>query len=203
VSYPGIHSVLFLAIDKKLESLSRELIKRDDRLGALDDRQRSVLWHSADQGLEKTSALLISSGKIDLNQQDVNGHSALSQAIAKGHTDIASLLMRAQVDVGPRTREGNSLLMLAVLARKPVLVKMLLTREIDANAQNNLGDTALIMAAASAQTDVIEMLITAGADLQLRNKEDLNAFQVASGAGHRQAAELIHEHSNIIFKLFN
>jgi len=47
------------------------------------------------------------------------------------------------------------------------------------------------------------MLINAGADSQLRNKEDLNAFQIATNAGHQQTAEFIHDRSNFVFKLFN
>ena len=51
--YTGIHRALLLAIQKDMEGLSRALIKRDNKLGSLDDKQRSVLWYSADRGLEK------------------------------------------------------------------------------------------------------------------------------------------------------
>ena len=47
------------------------------------------------------------------------------------------------------------------------------------------------------------MLVDAGSDLQLPNKEDLNAFQIANNSGHQQAAEIIRERSNFVFKLFN
>jgi hypothetical protein len=93
--------------------------------------------------------------------------------------------------------------MLAVLAENPEIVEFLLGQKIDVNAKNNLGNTALMLAAASAQNGVIERLIASGADLQLRNREDLNAFQIAADAGHADTAQLIHDRSNKLFKLFN
>ena len=78
-SYAGIHRVLILAIQKGMEGFSKALIKRDTRLGSLDDKNRSVLWYSADRGLKKTTGLLIDSGKIDINGRDSNGHGALAR----------------------------------------------------------------------------------------------------------------------------
>ncbi|MDH3760384.1 MAG: ankyrin repeat domain-containing protein [Gammaproteobacteria bacterium] len=202
-SYAGIHRVLLLAVQKKLEGLSRALIKRDSRLASLDEKRRSVLWHSADQGLAKTTAGLIDSGKIDINGKDVNGYSALAQASLKGHVKVARLLIDRGADVNTQTDAGNTLLMQAVLAKDAELVEFLLTRSIDINTQNGLGETALMLAARSGQRSVIESLINAGADMQLRNKEDLNAFQIATNAGHTDVAKLIYDKSNFVFQLFN
>ena len=100
--------------------------------------------------------------------------------------------------------------MLAVLSKNPEIVEFLLTRsfdinaqDIDIDAQDNVGETALMLAAATGQDRIIEMLINAGADSQLRNKEDLNAFQIATNAGHPETAKFIHDRSNFVFKLFN
>jgi len=201
--YPGIHRVLLLAIQKKMEKLSSALIKRDNQLGVLDDKKRSVLWHSVDQGLEDTTAMLIGSGKIDLNGKDINGRSAIAQAVIQGHLKIVRLLFEHGADLTARTDEGNTLLMLAVVSKKPAIVEFLLTRGVDINVQDTVGETALMLAAATAQNRIIKMLINAGANPQLRNKEDLNAFQIATNAGHQETAEFIHDRSNIVFKLFN
>ena len=202
-SYAGIHRVLLLAIQKDMEDLSNTLIKRDSKLGSLDDKNRSALWYSADRGLEKTSALLIDSGKIDIDGKDSNGHGALAQAVKNGHLAIVRLLIDKDADVTVRTNAANTLLMLAVLAKNPDIVELLLTRASDVNAQDRIGDTALMLAAGTAQNEVVEMLIAAGADIQLRNKEDLNAFQIANNSGHQATAEIIRERSNFVFKLFN
>ncbi len=201
--YPGIHRVLMLAIQKRMDNLSTVLVARDSQLDQLDDKQRSVLWHSANQGLAKTTAMLIGSRKVDLNAVDVNGHSALSRAVVNGHFRIARLLIDQGADLTALTGEGNTILMLAVLSKKSGLIEYLLTRAIDVNARDEVGDTALMMAAATGQDRVIEMLLQAGADPQLRNKEDLNAYQMATNAGHSGTARLIRDKSNIVFKIFN
>ncbi len=201
--YAGIHRVLLIAVQKKLDKLASELVDLDSRLAATDVSGRSLLWHSADKGLEKTTAKLASSGKVALDQQDKNGHSAISQAVARGHFRIVRLLADRGAKLSQRSAAGNSLLMLSVQAKNTELIDFLLTRGIDVNARNNLGNTALMLAAASAQNPVIEQLIAAGADLQLRNSEDLNAFQLATDSGHPETAQLIHNSSSLIFKLFN
>lgn len=202
-SYPGIHRVLLQAIEKNLERLSYLLIKRDSELGSLDEQGRTALWHSASSGLLRTTENLLAAGKIDLNQADVNGYSALAQAIKNGHEKVTRLLVKWGADLSPLTNEGNSLLMLAVLSEKSAIAGLLLQRNVDVNIQDNVGETALMMAAATGQDRVIEMLINAGADMQLRNREELNAFQIARNAGHQDAAEFIREKSNFVFKLFN
>jgi len=202
-SYAGIHRALLMAIQKDMEDLSNMLIERDSKLGSVDNKKRSALWHSADRGLKKTSALLINSGKIDINSQDSNGYGALAQAVKNGHLAMVSLLINKGADVTLRTNAANTLIMLAILAKNPDIVELLLTRAGDVNAQDHIGDTALMLAAGSAQNEVVEMLIEAGADLQLRNKEDLNAFQIANNSGHQVTAEIIRERSNFVFKLFN
>ena len=202
-SYAGIHRVLLLAIEKNMEDLSLALIKRDSKLGSRDDKGRSVLWHSAERGLGKTSAALIKSGKIDINSQDTTGHCALAQAVRRGHLAVVRLLINKDAELNIRTNAGNSILMLAVLAKNPAIVELLLTHAIDINAQDNVGDTALMLAAGTGQNDILEMLIKAGADLQLRNKEELNAFQIANNSGHEETARILRERSNFVFKLFN
>ena len=201
--YAGIHRLLLQAIQNGNEALAHELIRRDEDLGTPDESGRTALWHSADRGLAGTAEILVASGKIDLNQVDVNGYGALAQAIVNGHDGIVRLLIQRGASLTPRTVEGNTLLMLAVLARQPAIVSLLLGHGVDIDAQDKVGDTALMLAASSAQVDIIELLINAGANLQLRNGEELNAYQMAVNAGHRDAAQLIHDKSNVIFKLFN
>ena len=140
-----------MAIQSDMEGLGNTLIKRDSKLGSLDDKQRSVLWHSADRGLEEISAMLIDSGKVNIDGQDSNGHGAFAQAIKNGHFAIVQLLINKGADVTIRTKAANTLLMLAVLANNPHIVELLLTRASDVNAQDHVGDTALMRAAGTAQ----------------------------------------------------
>jgi ankyrin repeat protein len=201
--YAGIHRGLLLAMRKKLDQIASEMVERDGSLATTDANGRSVLWHSADQGLEITTTKIVGSGKIDLDRQDKNGYGAISQAIVKGHFSIVRLLADEGASMVLRTAAGNNLLLLAVLGRRPEIIEFLLARLDDVNARNNAGNTALMLAAASAQNGVVQKLIAAGADLQLRNGEDMNAFQIATESGHPDTAQLIHDNSHPLFKLFN
>jgi ankyrin repeat protein len=201
--YAGIHRALLLAIRKRQEKLAIALVARDDRLATVDSSGRSVLWHAADQGLDDLAASLVSSGQIDLDQRDINGRNAVSQAIVHGRIEIVRLLVDHGAALDTRTEEGNSPLMLAVLAKSPEIVDLLLANKVDINARNKLGHTALMLAAASAQNGLVRRLITAGADLQLRNRDDMDAFQIATESGHPDTAAIIHDSSNLIFRLFN
>ncbi len=199
----GIHRVLQMAVQRKMERLAVRLIPRDPDLGELDGEKRSLLWHSVDLELEDTSRKLLKSGKIDVNAVDVNGHSALSQAVIRGNASIVAMLVAAGADLRVRTRQGNTLLMLAVLSKSSAIVGFLLNRGLDADVQNNVGETALMIASAGAQDSIIRRLIDAGADVALRNNEELNAYQIALNSGHESTAKIIYDHSNLLFKIFN
>jgi len=202
-SYAGIHRVLSLALEKRMEDLAKQLIPHDTELSRVDKKRRSLLWHAADLGLQDTVRELLATRKINIDQRDANGHDALAQAVIGGHQEIAGMLLDAGAKPSSRTAEGNTPLMLAVSAQKPRMAAFLLNRGIDINARNNSGDTALIMAAANGQLRIVEMLMDAGADPKIRNNDELNAFQIAGNSGHEQIAKLIHDRSSLVFRIFN
>ena len=202
-SYPGIHRVLSLAVEKRMQVLSKLLITRDPDLAKLDDKRRSILWHSADKGLTETVGRLLATGRFDVNQVDAGGYSALAQAVTGGHLKIVRMLIEAGADPRGQTGEGNSMLMLAVLSKKADLVEYMLRHEPDINRRNDIGDTALMIAAGDGQLRIVEKLMDAGADLRMRNNEEMNAVQIAKNAGHEQTAKTIYDRSNLVFKLFN
>ena len=202
-SYPGIHRVLLLALEKKMERLAAALIRRDPQLTRLDEQDRSVLWYGADQGLAKTVDALAATGKFDLDRPDRNGYSPLAQAAYRGHFESVQVLMRHGARSDTLTAQKNSPLMLAALSGNARLARYLIDAGAEIDAQNDIGDTALMMAAARGHIDVVERLIEAGADLGLRNREQLNALQIANDSGQAKIAALIHENSNPLLRLFD
>jgi len=202
-SYAGIHRVLMLALENRMEGLARQLIPRDTELARLDDKRRSLLWYAAETGLQDSVPRLLATRKIDIDQRDTNGHDALARAVIGGQLKIAGMLLEAGAKPTSRTEEGNTLLMLAVSSQKPAMVAYLLHRGIDVDARNNSGDTALTLAAANGPIRVVEMLMDAGADPKIRNNDEVNAFQIANDSGHPRIAKLIHDRSSLVFKLFN
>ena len=202
-AYAGIHRVLMLALENRMEDLARQLIPLDTELARLDGKRRSLLWYAAEKGLQDTVPRLLATRKIDIDQRDTSGHDALARAVIGGQLKIAGMLLEAGARPSSRTEEGNTLLMLAVSSQKPAMVAYLLRRGIDVDARNNSGDTALTLAAANGPIRVVEMLMDAGADPKIRNNDEVNAFQVAKDSGHPRIAKLIHDRSSLVFKLFN
>ena len=203
VRYAGIHRVLLLAVDKRLESLTLRLIGLDPELTSLDEMGRSVLWHCADQGMVRAVRMLIETGAFHLDRPDNAGYTPLAQAAYRGHVDTARLLIQRGASTRTLTKQNNSLLMLASLAGKPRLVRELLASGVEINQQNESGETALMIAAVRGNQTIVELLIFAGADLQLRNREELSAYQIALNSGHQQVAETIRANTNALLRIFD
>jgi ankyrin repeat protein len=199
----SIHAALFLSIQKDMKEVGIKLVKRDTLINDVDDNKRSVLWFSADKGLEKTTAALMLNKSLDVDQKDVKGYSPLARSILKGHSVISKLLIGVGADINTQTAEKNTLLMLAVLSGKQEMVRLLINKKINIDAKNNSGETALMLAAGMGNNDLVEILIEAGADILTRNQDELGAYEIALKAGKKDTAELIRNKSGSIFKLFN
>lgn len=201
--YEGIHRVLLLAVDKRLESLTLKLIRLDPQLTSLDELGRSVLWHSADRGLARTVNALIETGAFRLDLPDNAGYTPLAQAAYRGHVNTARILMKRGASTMTLTRQNNSLLTLASLSGKTRLVGDLLAEGALVDWRNDSGETALMIAAARGNREMVELLIASGADLQLRNGEELNAYQIAQNSGHQQVAEIIRNNTSALLRIFD
>ena len=199
----AIHTALMAAILQKMENVSMLLIPRDASINVTDPNQRTLLWHSSDLGLTRTTEALLKSSGIDINLADNKGYSPLARAVQRGYTDIATRLIDKGANTSTLTLENNTLLMLAVLSKKSALIEKLLLQPVNINAKNKNGDTALMMASANGQAQTVEILIKAGADLHTRNHDDENAYQMANKNGHQHIAEMIRNHSGKLFKLLN
>ena len=201
--YAGIHRVLLLAVDKRLESLTLKLIGLDPELTGVDDMGRTVLWHCADQGMARAVKALIATGAFQLDLADNAGYTALAQAAYRGHVDSARILMHRGASTAILTGQNNSLLMLASLSGTTPLVGDLLASGVEIDRQNESGETALMIAAARGNRKLVELLIDSGADLQLRNREELSAYQIALNSGHQQVAEIIRANTNAFLRIFD
>jgi ankyrin repeat protein len=199
----SLHTAAMLSIQKSLQNVSLKLIPRDKLINEVDNNKHSLLWFSADKGMEKSVAAILLNKSVDLNQKDSKGFSPLSRAVLKGHTKIARLLIAIGADINTKTSEKNTLLMQSVISGEKDMTQYLIDKKLDINAKNNSGETALMLAAGAGNNDLVEILIAAGADIQTRNQDDLSAYEIALNAGKKDTAELIREKSGRLFKLFN
>ena len=181
-----------------------QLVKRDSMLDKVDQKGRSLLWHSVDLNLQElTRTILSSSRPVSLDLVDNQGYTALARAVLHGNLPIARLLIKKGANIHSLTQEKNTLVMLAIQAGDQKMTTYLLTTPIELDARNNSGETAVMMAAVTGANATIKRLINAGVDLQLRNQDEFNAYQIAKNSGHEQTAELIRSNSGTLFQLFN
>ncbi|NGX40447.1 MAG: hypothetical protein KR126chlam4_00269, partial [Candidatus Anoxychlamydiales bacterium] len=82
-----------------------------------------------------------------VNNKNEYGKTALMWAAAKGHKEIAHLLIDAEADVNLRGNDGNTALMYAAHEGHKEIVDLLINAEADVNHQDNDGCTALMLAA--------------------------------------------------------
>lgn len=125
---------------------------------ATTDARTNALLNAAYGGTRGEVAILLAAG-VDANARDGEGVSALSLAVAQGHTDVAATLLAHGADVNkqftPSARAGHLGVtpLMAAAARGDVrTVALLLSHGADASAEAgnlalyNAGATALYLA---------------------------------------------------------
>jgi len=197
------HQAMLLSIKNKMEKLSIRLVKQDELIASTDTKKRTALWYSADLGLIETTKILLAEKKVDINQVDKKGYSALAQAVNNGAVKISSLLITNGASLTSLTNERNTILMLAILSQQSEVIQLVLKSKTELNMKNKAGDTALMLAASTGQNNTVKKLIELGADIQTRNQDDLNAYQIALKSGYKKTAKIIWDHSGKLFQLFN
>jgi ankyrin repeat protein len=98
---------------------------------------------------------------VDVNARDLTDRTALFSACARGHREVAALLLECGAEVDPANRHGLTPLMMATCVRDEALVTKLLEHGADATLTDREGETALHRAHDAAVTD---RLLAAGAD---------------------------------------
>lgn len=68
---------------------------------------------------------LLSVGSVDINAVDENGATALHHAAAKGHVEIARLLIAHGADLERTDRKGRTPLMIAMAQGRTDVVKLI------------------------------------------------------------------------------
>ena len=122
--------------------------------------------------LEKLKLLLLE-GKVDVNQTDKYGWSALMRAAWAGCSESVGLLLAYEADVNQKDKDGSSALIHAASPMSNLeTVRLLLAHKAKVDEQDNDGRSALTNASYGGRLGVVEVLIANGADVNLRSKKD-------------------------------
>ena len=122
------------------------------------------------QSGDRRGALSMLAGKVDVNQTQPDGTTALHWAVYTVDRELVAALLRKGARAGVVNRYGASPLAEAVRVADPALVEMLLEAGADANVANEDGQTALMLAARTGNVAVAELLVREGADVNRREQ---------------------------------
>ncbi|MFC1659014.1 ankyrin repeat domain-containing protein [Pseudomonadota bacterium] len=117
-----------------------------------------TLIKAAKNGDIETVEFLIDA-KVDVNQADKHGWTALMSAAQKGHTKIAQTLIGARAEVHQISRNGWTALMLAAKYGHIEIAQILIGAEVNVDQADKDGWTALIFAAKYGGIDTLDLLL--------------------------------------------
>ncbi|GMF15365.1 unnamed protein product [Phytophthora lilii] len=104
---------------------------------------------------------ILESGRVGVNDVDVDGFTALMVAAAEGHRDVVRALLRRGADVGVRTHELRSTAL-------HFAAKVGCTAVVD--CWNVNADTPLIWACIEGRAEAVKVLLKHGADVNMLNQ---------------------------------
>ena len=149
--------------------------------------------------------------KIDVNEKDTEGRTALFLAVKNGEADFVELLIRANADPNIKDKNGRTPLIEAIATiESDRIIKLLLgIKNINANLKDRDGNTALLWAAHLQNLELVDQLIKCGVDLDVVNNSELTTvsylynqielLQIDIAAAHpdmvkKSATKFVYEH---------
>jgi ankyrin repeat protein len=144
--------------------------------------------------------------RIDVNQQDKVGYTALIWASQQGHKDIARMLLKEKnIEINQQNNDGfTSLIMASILGHLEIVQMLLQYKYIKINQRQEKwnGNTALIWASQGGHKEIVQMLLR-DENIQI-NKQGYRgstALIVASQKGHIEIVKMLLQHENIKINL--
>lgn len=174
---------LFLAVKADCPTLIKTLIDNGavyDPVSSLarDNRGNALLHASVRWNATKAAEMLISLG-IDINAQNMDGKTALSDACRANKLPMAIFLMRNGADVNATDATGRTVLMDAVQGRYLDTIKLLLGNGANPQIQDMYGRSAYHEAALTGDIQVINLIRNVGGKPLARDMNGETPFSLA------------------------
>ena len=152
-----------------------------------------LFYHLKYQQIEEVQ-LMLQRGEVNVNDQDINGKSALHIAVEMNLPTLVRILLNhganpntpTHLDVGyylpihKACEKGNR-----------EIVELLSKADSDLDARNKVGQTPLIIAIRQRNADLARYLILSGCNLEIRDTAGCNAGFYAKSNGLREIAEML------------
>jgi uncharacterized protein len=129
--------------------------------------------------------------RVDVNQAQSDGMTALHWAAYLDDLETAKLLVNAKADVNAANRYGVTPLSLACANGNEAMVELLLAAGAPANTKLRGDETALMTAARTGKPGPVKALLARGADVNARERRGQTALMWAAAEGHAAVAEAL------------
>lgn len=134
-------------------------------------------------------------------KDDLDGETALFQAVKNGHKEVVEMLINAGADIDKQDTYGNTALLQAAYKGYKEIVELLLEKGADVNIKSNGSDTALLMAVQEDYSDIIDLLLKNHADINVQNGlGDTPLIEAAASGNARVVMLLLKKGANIRIK---
>ena len=146
--------------------------------------QFNSAWYtivSAASGNNITDVRTFIAKRVNVNQTDPQGRTALSYAAELGNAEMAKELLDARASPDQRDRTGNVPLHWAANNGRVDVIKVLLAGHATVDAPDRQGITPLMSAISHSQLGSVKALIAGGADPKKTDFTGRDAFGWASG----------------------
>jgi ankyrin repeat protein len=168
---------------------TRRVVRRD----FVYSKSRSLLVNAGELDHGRVLAVLIASGKLDIDAQDSMRRTALWWASRNHYEMLARLLLAVDsASINNWDKNNSTPLIVAVEQFNLGIVRMLLEKGADINAHSQ-GVSALYMASSAGYSQVVSLLLDKGANVDLRTDGHVTAIQIAIAKGHIETAMLLFE----------
>ncbi|KAF5733502.1 potassium channel AKT2/3 [Tripterygium wilfordii] len=152
-----------------------------------DSKGRTPLHIAASKGHEECVQVLLKHS-CNIHLRDINGNTALWDAIASKHHSIFNILYHCAAITDPHI--AGDLLCTAAKRNDPTVMKELLKQGLNVDSKNHQGSTAVQIALAENNVDMVYLLVMNGADVVNTNTYDfssttLNEMLQKREIGHR------------------
>jgi ankyrin repeat protein len=156
-----------------------------------DNNGNTIFYRAVCLGNKRLIEYLID--KIDINQANNKGDTALMIAAQKGELELVEKLIELGADKEAKTAEGFTALMTAVHSGKLEIVEKLIELGADKEAKTAEGITALMDAAFNGKLEVVEKLIELGADKEAKTAIGFTSLMAAAYLGEHEIVKKLIE----------
>jgi len=154
-------------------------------------QERGALSYTIEHGDETMLALMLCTGKFDINGVNEDGWTPLLWAADSGHEVIVKQLLENGAAIDFESPHGHTPVSLAVKKGHSAIVKLLISRGATFQTKDNKGRTPLLYAALNGDESLVKLLLEKGAAVEVADDDGWTPLHYAAWTGGEVITEML------------